>query len=124
MKIRSAEEIEDIELAWHGTAQHALSHVPEARAGAGLAGFAGAGLQAAEPQVAEPPRVETIQAEGPAGRPVPVEPAAAAKPEGRKRGRPRKVKAEDEAVGEKKAATEAKPEAAPAGKKQKSLFDF
>jgi len=126
LKIRSAEEIEDIELAWHGTAQHALSHVPEARAGAGLAGFAGAGGQAAEPQprVAEPARVERIPAEGPAGRPAPAEPAAAAKPEGRKRGRPRKVKAEDEAGGEKGAATEAKPEATPAGKKQKSLFDF
>lgn len=124
MKIRSAEEIEDIELAWHGTAQHALSYVPEARADAGLAGFAGAGLQAAEPRVAETSKVEMIQAERPSAKPAPVEPAAAARTEGRKRGRPRKVKAEDEAVGEKRAATESKPEAAPAGKKQKSLFDF
>ncbi|RQW78225.1 MAG: replication factor C large subunit [Methanothrix sp.] len=125
IKIRSAEEIEDIELAWHGTAQHALSHMPEAQAGVGLTGFAGVEISATSEHEAArpaPAKIETIPAEKPAERLTPVEPAVAAKPEGRKRGRPRRAKTEDEAAG--KTATAAKPDAGSARKKQKSLFDF
>ncbi len=95
-KIREAEAIKDIELAWHGTAQRALGHAPEAAR-----------------VHAEPP------AEGPnalPASPAPEEPAAT-KPEARKRGRPRKVESEPK--------VETKAEAVPeAGKRQKSLFDF
>jgi replication factor C large subunit len=126
MKIRSAEEIEDIELAWHGTAQHALSHVPEARAsGAGLASFAGAELDAVEPQAVETAGAGIGRSDVPKVEVGPAKPAVSvSRPDGRKRGRPRKVLAEDDAAMEKKTAPEAKPVAPTAAKKQKSLFDF
>jgi replication factor C large subunit len=129
MKIRSAEEIEDIELAWHGTAQRAPAPAPQAQAGAGMADFAGAEIPAMESKAALPKMTENVEAkadriEAPKTEPRPTETPAASKPEGRKRGRPRKAKAEDEAVGETKTATAAKTNAGTTGKKQKSLFDF
>jgi len=127
MKIRSAEEIEDIELAWHGTTLHAPA--PQAQAGTGLADFAGVEIPATESKAALPQMTENVEAkadriEAPKTEPRPTETPAAAKPEGRKRGRPRKVKAEDEAAGETKTATAARTNAGTTGKKQKSLFDF
>jgi replication factor C large subunit len=104
-KIRADEVTEDIELAWHGTAQRPLTHAPEGaqvRAGAGLA---------------EPPEEGLSQTAASAVEPAQAEPTAAAKPEARKRGRPRKAESEPKV----EMKTEAVPEA---GKKQKSLFDF
>ena len=129
MKIRSAEEIEDIELAWHGTAQRAPAPAPQAQVGTGLAGFSGAKIPAMEFKAALPRMTENVEAradriEAPKTEPGPTETPAAAKPEGRKRGRPRKAKAEDEVAGETKTATAAKTNAGTTGKKQKSLFDF
>ncbi|MCX6668267.1 MAG: replication factor C large subunit [Methanothrix sp.] len=102
-KIRADQAIEEIELAWHGTAQRSLARAPEA---ADTQARAGAGL-------AEPPE------EGPnvpVASPSQEEPVAA-KPEARKRGRPRKAESEPK--------VETKAEAMPeAGKRQKSLFDF
>jgi replication factor C large subunit len=134
MKIRAAEEFEEIELGWHGTgtAQQPLGGTPLARApqaqaeagavqvGAEVTKVAQVSTEKSNVVVAEPPKA------GPATQPVgpkPEDPAAtaeglegsAARPEGRKRGRPKK--AESEGKAEKK--TEAKP-----GKRQKSLFDF
>jgi replication factor C large subunit len=137
MKIRAAEEFEEIELGWHGTgtAQQPLGGTPLARAasvqadagvvqvGAEVTKVVQVSTEKSSAVVAEPPRPEPV---APAVGPQPEEPAAAtaegqvataAKPEGRKRGRPKK--AESEGSAEKK--TEAKPGA---GKRQKSLFDF
>ena len=129
MKIRSAEEIEDIELAWHGTAQRAPAPAPQAQAGTEMADFAGVEIPATESKAALPQMTENVEAkadriEAPKTEPRPTETPAASKPEGRKRGRPRKAKADDEAVGETKTATAAKTNAGTTGKKQKSLFDF
>jgi replication factor C large subunit len=134
MKIRAAEEFEEIELGWHGTgtAQQPLGGTPLARAastqadagavlvGAKVTKVVPASAEKSSAVVAEPPKA------GPATQPVgpqPEEPVAtaggpegsAARLEGRKRSRPKK--AESEGKAEKK--TEAKP-----GKRQKSLFDF
>ncbi|VVB70178.1 Replication factor C large subunit [uncultured archaeon] len=118
-KIRSAEEIEDIELAWHGTPQHALSHVHEAS-------VIPVRADADSIPDAKPPEAEIHEAKAPgakAGLPVPevarapAEPAAA-KPEARKRGRPRKAK-EEETKAEPRVETKMEM-----GKRQKSLFDF
>ena len=100
-KIRADLAIEEIELAWHGTAQRSLARAPEAadtRAGAGLA----------EPSEEGP--------SSPSVSPSPEEPVAA-KSEAPKRGRPRKAESEPKV----ETKTEAMPEA---GKRQKSLFDF
>ncbi len=95
-KIRETEEAKDIELAWHGTAQRPLGHAPEA-------------AQARTEPSEEGPSP-------PSASPAPEEPVAA-KPEARKRGRPRKTESEPK--------VETKAEAVPeAGKRQKSLFDF
>jgi replication factor C large subunit len=133
MKMRAAEEFEEIELSWHGTgtAQQPLGGTPLTRAvseqtqaaqadagavqvGAGVAEGAKVKAEKASAVVVEPKRAE-------AAPPVQEEPAivaetqpgSAAKPEGRKRGRPKK--AESEGKAEAKQAT---------GKRQKSLFDF
>jgi len=130
MKIRAAEEFEEIELSWHGTgtAQQPLGSTPLARAtkvdagavqvGADVTGPVQANADMASAVVAVQPQTETAE---PAVGPQPEEPVAAAeglegsaaKPEGRKRGRPKK--AESEGKAEKKMD---------AGKRQKSLFDF
>jgi len=109
-KIREAETIEEIELAWHGTAQRSLGRAPQVGAGDTQTNV----MQVEPLQVAKPGLLVA-----PAVGPGPAEPAAA-KSEGKKRGRPRK--AESEAKVE---PMEAKPEAkTETGKKQKSLFDF
>jgi replication factor C large subunit len=131
-KMRAAELFEEIELGWHGTgtAQQPIGGTPltravsaqtqAAQADAGAvqvgAGVTEAVQASAEKAVVEPPRTEA----SPAGGPQPEEPVAApesqpgsaAKPEGRKRGRP------------KKAESEGKAEAKSTAKRQKSLFDF
>ena len=108
-RIREAETIEEIELAWHGTAQRSLGRAPKVGAGE----MREISVKAEPPKIADP----SLPA-GPEVGPSPAEPAAA-KSEAKKRGRPRK--AESEAKVEIKTAPEAKTEA---GKKQKSLFDF
>ena len=108
-RIREAETIDEIELAWHGTPQRSLGRAPQAVAGE----IRERDVEAEPPKIAEP-----ILPAGPEVGPSPAEPAAA-KSEAKKRGRPRK--AESEAKAEIKAAPEAKTEA---GKRQKSLFDF
>jgi replication factor C large subunit len=102
-KIRADLAIEEIELAWHGTAQRSLARAPEeaktqARAGAGLAG---------------PPEEGPSQLSASPGQEEPV----AAKSEAPKRGRPRKAESEPRVEKKAEAAQEA-------GKRQKSLFDF
>jgi replication factor C large subunit len=108
-KIREAETIEEIELAWHGTAQRSLGRAPQAVAGE----MRERDVEAEPLKIAEP-----ILPASPEVGPSPAEPAEA-KSEGKKQGRPHK--AESEPKVEVKAAPEAKTEA---GKKQKSLFDF
>jgi replication factor C large subunit len=109
-KIREAEKIEEIELAWHGTAQRSLGRAPQV----GASEMRETSVKSEPTQVAEP-----ILSADPEVGPSPAEPSAA-KSEAKKRGRPRK--AESEAKVEK---AEVKPEAkTEMGKKQKSLFDF
>lgn len=144
LKIRTAEVIEDIEMAWHSTAQHSLAGAAGARAtpagmnegqmNASVASFEPAGdvvptiaVQESTPSDApEPHEADPRPHSAPDVGPGPVEPALAknepgqdgiaAKPESRKRGRPRKLGEEEKAE-----KTEAKPVAA---KRQKSLFEF
>jgi replication factor C large subunit len=132
MKMRAAEEFEEIELSWHGTgtAQQPLGGTPLTRAvseqtqaaqadasvvqvGAGVAGAVKVKADEASAVVSEPPKEEAVRPvqEEPAAAPE-SQPGSATKPEGRKRGRP------------KKAENEGKTEAKPAAKRQKSLFDF
>ena len=106
--MRAAEVNEEIELAWHSTAQRSLAGASQA--GGGLVSGDQANSQSPSQDVAEPLKAEPNQ---PAVGPGPAEPAVA-----RTRGRPRKVTEEEPKV-EKK--VEAKLEA---GKRQKSLFDF
>ncbi len=73
-KIREAEAVKDIELAWHGTAQRSLARAPEA-----------AGTQARAGLAEEGPSQPSVSSS-------PEEPVAA-KPEAR-RGRPRKAESE------------------------------
>ncbi|MDD2837162.1 MAG: replication factor C large subunit, partial [Methanothrix sp.] len=136
MKMRAAEEFEDIELGWHGTgtAQQPLGGTPLTRAVSGQTQTAQADASAVSVGVAEavivkaeeasdvkaePLRVEAAPAVGPQPEEPTTaaesQPGSAAKPEGRKRGRPKK--AESEGKAEKKSP-------AAAGKRQKSLFDF
>jgi replication factor C large subunit len=127
-KMRAADLFEEIELGWHGTgtAQQPLGGTPLTRAtqadadavlvGAGVTEAVQDSAEKASAVVAEPPKVEAAPPVGP----QPMEPVvtaesqlgSAAKPEGRKRGRP------------KKAESEGKVEAKPTAKRQKSLFDF
>jgi replication factor C large subunit len=130
MNIRTAEEVEGIELAWHtaGTSQQPLGGTPLARAPQAQAeGPLTKLLQASEkPASVVSTDAETPQKEpaAPAVGPKPVETEATAeaqeetvaKPVARKRGRPKKAESEGKA--------EKKSEAMPAGKRQKSLFDF
>jgi len=125
--MRAAEEFEEIELGWQGTgtAQQPLGgtpleRAPQARADAGAVqvGADVTGVVPASAEKASAVETEPHKAEA-AAPPVQEEPAVAAesqpgsvaRPEGRKRGRP------------KKAVSEGKAEAKP-GKRQKSLFDF
>lgn len=134
MKIRNAEEIEDIEMAWHSTAQHSLVGASEARAtpartGAGEVDEGAASMKTGAVQdstlsaTSEPLRDDPDLPASAVG-PGQVEPATAnqgqegtvAKPEGNRLGNPRKE--ENEAKVEKKVAKPA------VGRGQKSLFDF
>ena len=123
LKIRAAEEFEEIELGWRDRAQQplALVRAPQARADAGAVQVGAdvtteAGAKEASAVEAEPPRAEA------AVPPVQEEPAAAAESQPgsalqpRKRGRPKKAEGEGKA--------ETKTEGKPAAKRQKSLFDF
>ncbi|MGB5101443.1 MAG: replication factor C large subunit [Methanothrix sp.] len=122
MKMRAAEEFEEIELGWHdtGTAQQPiggrpLERAPQARADAGADVPVVVPTSAEKVVETEPPKVVVA----PTIEPKQEEPAiaagdlkgSAAKHEGRKMGRPKKTESEGKG--------EAKP-----GKRQKSLFDF
>jgi replication factor C large subunit len=125
-RIRSAEEIEDIELAWHGKAQNVLTHAeaPESQARAvPLRANAGLDTSGAKPQAAYEAKASGKKErppEAPRTGAGPTEPVAAAS-EARKRGRLRKVVADEDVKRETKAAPVAKKES---GKRQRSLFDF
>jgi replication factor C large subunit len=134
MKIRNAEEIEDIEMAWHSTAQHSLMGASEARAtpaqtGAGEAdeGAASMNMGAVQENAVDAtlePLMDDLNLPASAVGPGQVEPATSsqkqegtvAKPEDCRLGSPRKD--ETEAKVEKKVAKPA------VGRGQKSLFDF
>ncbi len=115
-KIREAEEFQEIELGWQGTAQRSLGHAPQA---APVEGALEAALTAAaKPEVATP--AELAKAEAPPTGGPEREEKPAGGPEGaavpaRKRGRPKKTE------GGEKAETKS---GAREGKRQKSLFDF
>jgi replication factor C large subunit len=109
-RIRATEANEEIELAWHSTAQRSLAGAPEAKTDGRLASVDQATSQSLNQEMAKALTTEPIP---PEVVPSPTEPAAA-----RTRGRPRKVI--EEVLNEEK-KVEAKPEA---GKRQKSLFDF
>ena len=128
MKIRTAEEFEGIELAWHGTGTSQqplggtpLGRAPQAQADGPLMKLLQASEKPASGMSAEPPKTVPV---APAVGPMTEEAEATAegqketapKPEGRKRGRPKKTEGEGKA--------EKKTEAKPTGKRQKSLFDF
>jgi replication factor C large subunit len=140
LKIRNAEEIEDIEMAWHSTAQHSLVGASEARATPACADEADEGAASFE-QTGDVVRTDAVPESTMNATPEPLQadpnlysatdvgpgqakPAAAsrgqegtvANPEGNRPGSPRKE--EKEAKVEKK---EAKPAV---GRGQKSLFDF
>jgi replication factor C large subunit len=132
LKIRNAEEIEDIEMAWHSTAQRSLAGASEARATSARTG-AGEADEGAASIVTGTVLDSTLSAtssndesnlSASAVGPGQAEPAAAnqgqegtaAKPEGNRPGSPRK---------EVNVAKVEKKEAKPAvGRGQKSLFDF
>ena len=103
-KIRAAEVYEEIELAWHGAGQRALS-----------GGEAGLAAQPRDVPAAEAggPAAEKPEETGASGTPAAaaLKPEAAARP--KKRGRPRKAESE----GKEESASDAE-------KKQRSLFDF
>jgi len=115
-KIRAAEEFQEIEMGWQGTAQRSLSGGPQAEPPEGA--LEAALTAAAKPEAAapaEPARAEASPAGGPEGEERPAGgPEAAAVP-ARKRGRPKKTE------GGEKAETKG---GAREGKRQKSLFDF
>jgi replication factor C large subunit len=111
-KIREAEEIQEIELGWQGTAQRSLGHTPQAASSDGA--LEAALTAAAKPDgaaPAEPAKAEAAPAGGPEGEEKPAGGPEMMAPT-RKRGRPKKAEG-----GEKK--VEARE-----GKRQKSLFDF
>jgi replication factor C large subunit len=132
LKIRSAEEIEDIEMAWHSTAQHSLAGVGEVRATPERAGEADesvASMKTGAVQESTSIAASEFLRDDPglpasAVGPGQVEPAdgnrgregTVANPEGNRPGSPRKE--ENEAKVEKKEAKLA------VGRGQKSLFDF
>ncbi|OPY54157.1 MAG: Replication factor C large subunit [Methanosaeta sp. PtaU1.Bin112] len=133
MKLREAEEYQDIELSWAGRAQQPLGAAPvssvreEGGAGRADAGQAQAGATEAVQASAEkagktePPRVGAPATAAPVVVPQQEEAPAAGGTEGggpaqpRKRGRPKKAEGEGRAERKAPAAGE---------KKQKSLFDF
>jgi replication factor C large subunit len=122
MKLRAAEVFEEIELSWQGSAQHSLGHAPASRVQA--EGTLERTVQALEkPAGAQPPRADIAASavgqrpEEPEAKGEPGLEGSAAKPEARKRGRPKKAESEG------KAEKRAEPKQA-AGKRQKSLFDF
>jgi len=113
-KIRAAEEFQEIELGWQGTAQRSLEQAPQASSSEGVlekALTAAAKPEASEP--AEPAREEAPPAGGSEQEEKPALEAAAVS--ARKRGRPKKTEGGEKV--EKKAG-------AGEGKRQKSLFDF
>ena len=132
LKIRNAEEIEDIEMAWHSTAQRSLEGASEARAtpartGAGEADVGAASMKTGavlDRTLSATSSNDESNLSASAVGPGQAEPAAAnqgqegtaAKPEGNRSGSSRKE--ENVAKVEKK---EAKPAV---GRGQKSLFDF
>ncbi len=119
--LREAEAVEDIVLAWGGTAQRSIERIGKASAEATMqrtASKAEIGVKADPPEASGPAAVSPAKSS-----PVPGE-TAAPKTDAPKRGlgRPRKSKPEDDPKPEKR--PEARAEQAQASKKQRSLFDF
>lgn len=126
LRIRAAEEYEEIEMGWQATAQHSLggTSTPASSQTKRAEGLleeilpVAFGPGPAGPVVTEPPKDETAAAGPEPEEALGPEKASTIPP--KKRGRPKKD--EGEARAEKK--TEKKTEAKVAGKRQKSLFDF
>jgi hypothetical protein len=129
LKIRSAEEIEDIEMAWHSTAQRSLAGAGRPPAGADEADESAASMKTGALQdstLSATSESLAVDPDLPASvvGPCQAEPATAnqrqegtvAKPEDSRLGSPRKEV--NEAKVEKKEAKSA------VGRGQKSLFDF
>ncbi len=113
-RIREAEAVEDIELAWGGTAQKSLERASSEVAGQRMTGKA---VVKADPPESSSPAASSL-AESPSASEETAMPNADAPKRGR--GRPRKAKAEEEPKIEKKS----EPLNAQTGKRQRSLFDF
>jgi len=114
-KIREAEEFQEIELGWQGTAQRSLGHAPQNAPAEGM--LEKALTAAANPEAfapAEPARAEAAPAGGLEQEEKPAGGLETAVPT-RKRGRPQKTEG-----GEKKETKGGARE----GRRQKSLFDF
>ena len=132
MKIRAAEEFEEIELGWHGTgtAQQPLGGTPLARAASAQAdaGAVQVGAEVTEAVQAsaekkrveaEPPKAEPV---APAVGPKPEEPAATAR---KARGERCQARGPQEGQAEEGGERgEGGEESRSRGKRQKSLFDF
>ena len=118
-KLRAAEEFQEIELGWQGTAQRSLGHAPQGQAASSEGALEKALTAAAKPDGSaptEPDRAEAAPAGGPEGEERPAGEQEAAPPvQARKRGRPKKTEGGEKA--------EKKGEAS-VGKRQKSLFEF
>jgi replication factor C large subunit len=124
-RIREAEAVEDIELAWGGSAQKSLERASGEMAGQRTASKAEVGGEVKV--VADPPEASGLAASSPAKSSpaseetvMPKADAPKADAPKRGRGRPRKAKAEEEPKTEKKS----EPLNAQTGKRQRSLFDF
>jgi replication factor C large subunit len=137
MKLREAEEYQDIELSWAGRAQQplapALTGVASAqtqaarasanavRMGAGVTGAVQASAEKTSALRVELPKEDAAAMAAPESKPrqeeaaAPEEAKASAPAQPRKRGRPKKAEGEGKAERKSPAAGE---------KKQKSLFDF
>jgi len=114
-KIRAAEEIQEIELGWQGTAQRSLGQAQAASSEGALEAALTAAAKPESSAPVEPARAEADPAGGPEGEEKPAGgPEVAAAP-AMKRGRPKKAEG-----GEKKETKAGARE----GKRQKSLFDF
>lgn len=125
-RIREAEAVEEIELAWHGSPQRSLERASDEMTGQRVAVARKTEVKEAVDAVAEAdPQESSSPAESSTAK-IPLTTAETATPRAdaprRGRGRPRKAKAEDDPKPEKN--TEARAEQAQASKKQRSLFDF
>jgi replication factor C large subunit len=119
LRIREAEAVEEIELAWGGSPQRSLQRTSDEIAEQRPAGKAEAEAKADSPEAISPtggPLVENPLAKGN------TSPKADVPKKGR--GRPRKAKPEEDTKVDSKVDKKPEPLSAQTGKRQRSLFDF